>query len=86
MAANATRVKSFKVHINQAVYEFETEEVTGADLKAAAAIPATNLLFREVRGPDDDEPIADGQVVRLQRGDHFYDMPPGNFGCDDYAA
>ena len=47
---------------------------------AAADIAAANLLFREVPGPADDEAVADDQLITLRSGEHFYDMPPGNFG------
>jgi hypothetical protein len=69
------------VIINQRPYHFEDDELTGAVLKQAAGIAPANLLFREVSGPEDDEPIADDQVIPLHSGDHFYDMPPGNFGA-----
>ncbi|HYN50704.1 MAG TPA: multiubiquitin domain-containing protein [Thermoleophilaceae bacterium] len=75
--STATKVT---VIINQRPYHFEVEQITGADLKRAADVAPANLLFREVPGPKDDEPIADDQVVTLHSGDHFYDMPPGNFG------
>jgi hypothetical protein len=33
-----------------------------------------------VHGPGDDEQIQNDTLVHLHNGDHFYDMPPGNFG------
>ena len=57
-------------------------EMTGAQLKALAGIPETNLLFLEVHGPGEDEPIANDTVVHLRDGERFYDMPPGNFGSE----
>jgi hypothetical protein len=54
--------------------------MTGAELKQLAEIPLTNLLFREIHGPGDDEPISNDSTVHLQNGEHFYSMPPGNFG------
>ncbi len=69
-----------KVKIDGRHYEADAADMTGAQLKALAAIPAANLLFREVRGPGDDEQIQDATVVHLHDGDSFYDMPPGNFG------
>ena len=81
MNADKTTATKVTVIINQRPYHFEVEELTGAQLKEAAAIAPANLLFREVPGPNDDEPIADDLVVALKSGDHFYDMPPGNFGA-----
>jgi hypothetical protein len=46
----------------------------------ASGIPPANLLFLEVPGPGDDVAITEGQVVHLEPGQHYYDMPPGNFG------
>jgi hypothetical protein len=61
-------------------YEVHVHEMTGAQLKALAGIPEANLLFREVRGPGDDELIQNDALVHLHNDEHFYDMPPGNFG------
>lgn len=80
MTTDKTTATKVTVIINQRPYHFDVDELTGADLKQAARIAPANLLFREVPGPKDDEPIAAGQVVQLRSGDHFYDMPPGNFG------
>lgn len=66
--------------INQHHYAVDGEEILGRDLKKLAQIPGANLLFREVRGPGDDEQIQDDTLVHLHDGDHFYDMPPGSFG------
>ncbi len=68
------------VLINQKPYHFGVDQATGRQLKAAAAIPDANLLFLEEPGTGDDVPIRDDQVVALKSGQHFYDMPPGNFG------
>lgn len=80
MTTQKTTAKKVTVLINQRPHHFDVAQVTGADLKRAAAIAPANLLFREVAGPTDDEPITDDQSVTLHSGDHFYDMPPGNFG------
>jgi len=68
------------IRINQHHYQVDIEEMTGLQLKELAGIPSANLLFREVRGPGDDEQISDTTEVHLHDGDEFYDMPPGNFG------
>jgi len=69
------------IQINHQHYEVSPEPMTGAQIKALAAIPEANLLFREVHGPGDDEQIQNQTVVHLRNGDHLYDMPPANFGC-----
>jgi hypothetical protein len=76
-----TRTITINIVIDDRHYQVHTEEMTGAQLKALAGIPEANLLFLEVHGPGDDELIQNDTVVHLHDGDHFYDMPPGNFGC-----
>jgi|tagenome__1003787_1003787.scaffolds.fasta_scaffold20964670_2 hypothetical protein len=69
------------IQIDHHHFQLDSEEITGEQLKALAGVPLANLLFREVRGPGDDEPIQNETVVHLHDGDKFYDMPPGTFGC-----
>lgn len=76
----STKVRT-NIQINHKHYQADITEMTGAQLKALGGIPEQNLLFREVHGPGDDEQIQNDAVVHLHDGDHFYDMPPGNFGC-----
>lgn len=72
------------VHINIEIdkkhYQVHVAQMTGAQLKQLAGIPASNLLLREGHGQTGDEQIADNAPVALHDGDHFYDMPPGTFG------
>jgi hypothetical protein len=80
MNATKTKKKTIKIQIDQQSYEVDTKEMSGAQLKELAGIPSANLLFRDVKGPGDDEQIADSTVVHLHNHEEFYDMPPGNFG------
>ncbi len=60
------------VHIDRKLYKLESP-TTGFALYGAAGIPEGYDLFREVRGPGDDEFIPkDNSEVVLQNGDHFY--------------
>jgi len=70
------------ITINHREFTVHVTEMTGGQLKALAGIPETNLLFLEVHGPGEDEPIPNDKLVHLRDGEHFYDMPPGNFGQD----
>ena len=79
---NARTREKVTVIINQKPYHFDQDEGTGLELKERAEIPLANLLFLEESGPGDDVPIGDDQVIVLKPGEHFYDMPPGNFGAD----
>ena len=80
MDATKAKKTTINIRIDQQHYKVHTEEMSGAQLKELASIPTANLLFREVKGPGDDEQIADSTVVHLHNHDEFYDMPPGNFG------
>jgi Multiubiquitin len=68
--------RQVKVHIDEKVYEFETDDVTGTQIKLKAGIPDTYALYR--REPGANEPIADGEAVELHEGDHFFSRPPSN--------
>lgn len=67
------RVKSW---IGSKLYEFDTDAVTGADIKAKASIPTDYSLYRQSHGSN--EPIADSETVSLHNGDHFFSRPPSN--------
>ena len=68
------------IFIDKHEYNVHEREMTGAQLKELAGIPLANLLFLEVPGPGEDEQIHNDTVVHLRDGEHFYDMPQGNFG------
>ena len=71
---------TINIRIDNHHYQVHVEQMSGLELKRLADLPESNLLFREVHGPGDDEQIPDQTVVHLRDGDEFYDMPPGNFG------
>jgi len=80
--------KKITIIVNNQPLHFSEADVPVAEIKERAGIPAANLLFLEVPGPGDDIPIGEGSVVHLEPGQHYYDMPPGNFGGgrDRYAC
>jgi hypothetical protein len=84
MTATGGRSMEIKVDIHIVIdrheYTVHEREMTGAQLKALAGIPEANLLFLEVHGPGEDEQIQNDTVVQLRDDEHFFDMPPGNFG------
>jgi len=55
-------------------YTFDTEVVTGKQIRETADIPTGFALFRRVQGGN--EPIADDAPVELRNGDHFFARPP----------
>lgn len=57
-------------------YTFDTEVVSGKQIKETANIPAGFALYRRVqRG---NEPIPDDAPVELRNGDHFFARPHSN--------
>jgi len=59
--------------IVQHQYTFDTEVVTGRQIKQTAGIPAGFTLFRRVRGGS--QPIPDDAEVHVRTGDHFFARP-----------
>ena len=54
-------------------YAFDTQRVTGRQIKETANIPAGFALYRRVLGGN--EPIRDDAQVDLRNGDHFFARP-----------
>jgi hypothetical protein len=64
-------------------YTTTSQSLTGAEIKAQAAVNPTYQLFLEEEGDRPDLAIADTDSVRLERGErtrHFYAVPPATFG------
>lgn len=57
------------------------EYMTGAEIKVLGGIPSSNRLYLEEQGSRPDKAIADGQIVELKPGQHYYDLPPGVKGA-----
>jgi hypothetical protein len=79
--AAGPKTKKITVIVNDRPYHFDGATVPVAEIKQVAGIPPANLLFLEVPGPGDDLPITE-EVITIKSGQHYYDMPPGNFGAD----
>jgi len=65
--------RSPKIRITMVIanrYAFDTEVVTGKQIKETANIPAGFALYRRVQGGN--EPIPDDAPVELRNGDHFF--------------
>jgi len=54
-------------------YTFDTELVTGRQIKETANVPAGFVLYRRVQGGN--EPVSEGAMVELHDGDHFFARP-----------
>jgi len=67
------------VTINLKLFEFAEPHQTGRSLKERAAIPLSDVLFRD--RPKEDEVIADDTKVTLECGDCFHSAPPADYGA-----
>ena len=71
-ASSASSVRITVIIQNR--YTFDTEFVTGRQIKKKANVPPGFALYRRVRGGN--EPIPDDTRVELRGGDHFFARPP----------
>lgn len=71
-----------QVIINRKPQYFEFAYQLGRDIKLAAGIELSDVLFR--CGSGDEEVIPNDAKVPLHCGDHFYSSPPANYG--DFSA
>ena len=73
-----------KYHFFVDAKRYETDEtaLTGAQIKAIAAVDPTYQLFLEEKGDQPDRAISDGEAVNMQHEPkHFYAVPPATFGA-----
>jgi len=57
-------------------FTFDTEVVTGRQIKETAGVPEGFALYR--RGQGGNLPIVDDEQIELRRGDHFFARPSSN--------
>lgn len=60
---------------DQRKVEFNTDQVTGAQIKAQAGAPTSSDLGRRVQGKI--EFVPDDQLIKIKNGDHFVILPAG---------
>ena len=65
-------------YVNNEPAKTTQHELTGAEIKALAHVPADYQLF-EVQGKE-TVPRADDQKVHIHEKQHFRAIPPGTFG------
>jgi len=72
----AARRPKFKIKIDREQYEVDQERMTGAQLRRVppTPIPPDRDLY-EVRPGQDDELIADDEVVMIRNGLRFFTAP-----------
>jgi hypothetical protein len=55
--------------------EFDTNQVTGKDIKERAGVPLENDLAR--KQGQKLELVTNDQTITIENGDHFISLPPG---------
>jgi hypothetical protein len=70
---------TFTIFVNNNEFETQEHSLTGAAIKALAAVPADYELF-EVKG-DQTVPVGNEQVVHIHNKQHFRAIPAGTFGA-----
>lgn len=65
-----------KIFVNDKPIVFEMHEVTGAQIKAQAAVPPDSILY-ELRG-ENRIPIGNDEQIKIHENEKFLDVPGGN--------
>ncbi len=74
----------FTIYVNNIAVTTHEHELTGAQIKSLAKVPADYELF-QVNG-DQTVPVGNEQVVHIHNNMHFRAIPAGTFGSNDAAA
>lgn len=74
----------FTVFVNNIAFTTHDHELTGAQIKALAAVPADYELF-QVKG-DQTVPIGNEEIVHIHNNMHFRAIPAGTFGHYDITT
>jgi hypothetical protein len=67
-----------KIFVNNQAFETANADLTGAQIKALAAIPGDYELFR-VEGQN-SIPVGNDEHLHLHENEHFRAIPSGTFG------
>jgi mannose-6-phosphate isomerase class I len=68
--------RGVEVFVDGKAFRFESDDVTGRQIKEKAQIPDNYSLYLRQEGSN--EPIADDERVELHHGEHFFSRPPSN--------
>ena len=69
---------TFSVCVNNQEFQTKEHQLTGAQIKSLAGVPANYELF-EVKG-DQTVPVGNEQTVQIHNKIHFRAIPAGTFG------
>jgi hypothetical protein len=82
--ANAHENHEITIYVNNAPFRTSDRELTGAQIKTLAGIPAEYELFR-VEGQN-TFPVGNDEPVRVHENEHFRAIPSGTFGENGFAS
>jgi hypothetical protein len=74
----------FKIFVNNVEFTTHDHQLTGAQIKTLAAVPADYELF-QVKG-DHTVPIGNEEIVQIHNNMHFRAIPAGTFGRNDITT
>ncbi len=74
----------FTIFVNNQSFETPAHELTGAETKALAGVPADYELFL-VNG-NQTSPVSDSDKIHIHNNEHFRAIPSGTFGKRDLTA
>ena len=63
-------------HNNTKKIEFQTDHVTGLEIRQKAGVPPEDALAR--REGQKLIPVSDGETLIIKNGEHFVVIPPGS--------
>jgi hypothetical protein len=75
--------KEYHFYVDAKRHETDQSTLTGAQIKAIAAVTPTYQLYLEEEGDRPDRAISDSEAVEMKKGEHtrhFYAVPPATFG------
>lgn len=76
MAATGKPEKEIVIHIDKKQYKVSESELTGSAIRQLPDPDISQEYELELEVPGgDDRPIADGEVVQLKNGMHFFSAP-----------
>ena len=70
------KLHEIKIFVNDKAIVFDTQNVTGAQIKSKASAPSDSILY-ELRG-ENRIPIGNEEQVKIHENEKFLDVPGGN--------
>lgn len=70
------KAERITIFVNDKPITFETQDVTGAQIKSKASVPLDSILY-ELRG-ENRIPIGNDEQIKIHEKEKFLDVPGGN--------